>query len=446
MLTEIKHLFRLAMPIFIAQLSLSSMSLVDTVMAGNYAKLDLAAVAVAGSIWLPALLFTQACLYALTPIVAQAFGRGDDNEAQRFFHQGLWLGALLGGLVALLVLSILPLLGFMGIDEQLLEISQRYLSWIVIGLPFAGLYQAMRSFVEGYARTKAVMVINISALLANIPLNYIFIFGKLGLPAMGGAGCGVASALVLLAMALMMMAYILMSTLKHKSFVLDWVGLDFSRLCKLIAIGAPIGLSILAEVSIFAVLAIIIAPLGATVVAGHQVALNLSAQTFMLPLSIGSALTIRVGFFLGRNDTQQVKKVIYAGLVMALCASSLTASFMWGLRDTIAAIYTRDIDVQLLAVSLLLFAAIYQFPDAIQVCSAGILRAFKKTTLPMVSVLVAYWVIALPVGICLAFSDVLLPAMGVKGLWLGLVVGLTAAAIFLFAQLLWVLQRLHEPG
>lgn len=443
MLAEIKQLLKLAMPIFIAQLSLSSMSLVDTVMAGHYGKLDLAAVAVAGSIWLPALLFTQACLYAITPLVAQAFGRNDERDAQCFLHQGLWLGAFLGAGVALLVFASLPLLSLMGIDEQLLSISRHYLSWIVLGLPCAGLYQAMRSFVEGYAKAKAVMLINVFALLANIPLNYIFIFGKFGFPAMGGAGCGVASALVLLLMALLMLLYILTGRLKHKSFIRAWVGLDFSRLSRLIIVGLPIGLSVLAEVGIFSVLAVIIAPLGASVVAGHQVALNLSAQTFMLPLSLGTALTIRVGYFLGRKDIQQSKKVIYAGMLLALLSSSVTAAFMWGFRESIAAIYSRDLDVQLLAVSLLFFAAVYQFPDAIQVSCAGILRAFKKTTLPMVSVLVAYWVIALPMGVCLAFSDSIVPAMGVRGLWLGLVIGLTSAALFLFAQLCWILRRLH---
>ncbi|NRB42766.1 MAG: MATE family efflux transporter [Pseudomonadales bacterium] len=444
MLKEVKQLLRLAWPIFIAQLSLSSMSMVDTIMAGHYNKLDLAAIAIGGSIWLPALLFAQGCLFGLTPMIAQAVGRGEGSESKILLHQGIYLGFFIGLMVAIGVYLILPYLSRLNIDVNLLQVSQSYLSWIILGLPFAGMYQAMRGFVEGHAKTKPIMVINILALLANIPLNYIFIFGKLGMPEMGGAGCGLATALVLLLMMVFNGLYIGLSPLKKKAQLLTFCAVDFSKQVSLIKIGLPIGLSVLAEVGIFAILALLIAPLGAEVVAGHQVALNLSAQTFMLPLSIGTALTIRVGFFVGQQNIPRLKKTISAGFILGILGSVITAGFMFFAAASIAALYSSDVGVQRIAISLLFFAAIYQLPDALQICSAGILRGFKKTTVAMVSIITAYWVIALPLGYQLAFKDSIVPAMGASGLWLALVIGLSITAVFLLSQLLWVFKRLDH--
>ena len=442
MLNEVKQLLRLAWPIFFAQLSITSMSMVDTIMAGHYSKTDLAAIAIGGSIWLPALLFVQGSLYGLTPLIAQAFGQGDESEARKLLNQGVYLGAFTGLLVALLVYCGLPQLQRLGLDSELLRITDSYLLWIILGLPFAGMCQSLRGFVEGHAITKPLMLINFLALLSNIPLNYIFIYGAFGLPEMGGAGCGLASALVLLIMLLLNALYIYVSPLKAKVLSGKWVVPKLGRQLKLLAVGLPIGLSVLAEVGIFAILALLIAPLGEVVVAGHQVAMNLSAQTFMLPLSLGTALTIRIGFFVGKHDYVKTREVAMAGYALALVGSAITASFMFFAASKIAALYTDAVDVQAIAASLLIFAAIYQLPDALQICSAGILRGFKRTAVAMVSIVTAYWLIALPLGYQLAFTDRFTDAMGASGLWLALVIGLSVTAVFLVVQVIWLFKQL----
>ena len=437
---EIKVLFKLAFPILIAQLSITSMSFVDTAMAGHYSRNDLAAIAVGGSLWLPVLLFTQAILFSVTPMVSQARGRGDISDAGHTLRQGLWLGLFSGICVSGVLFLMMPLLDVMGVDNNIKSVSKEYLFWLSFGLPVAGVYQAMRSFIEGYGRSKPVMLINIVGLLSNIPLNYIFIYGKLGFPAMGGAGCGIASSLVLLIMALGVVAYISLSDLRDIAFKRQWISPQWLGQIKLIKLGLPIGFSVLVEVSIFAVIALLIAPLGAEIVAGHQVALNLTAQMFMLPLSLSMALTIRIGYFVGQKNHQAIRQSISSGYLLGIFIAILNGSIIYFGSHFIAGIYTGDSEVQLIAVSLLFFAAVYQFPDALQVCSIGILRGFKVTRRPMIITLIAYWLIALPIGCVLGLTDILGQPLGPKGLWMGLVIGLTVAAVLLLSTVVFVLK------
>lgn len=441
MLKEAKSLVQLAFPVFIAQLSITSMSFVDSAMAGHFSRIDLAAIAIGGSFWLPAFLFTQAILFSVTPIVAQACGRQDEKSASNALRQGLWLGVLAGICVAIILYHLLLVLGSMGVDADIQAISRQYLLWLCVALPVVGIYQAMRSFIEGNGRTRPVMAINFIGFLVHIPLNYICIYGKLGLPAMGGAGCGLAMLLALLIMAAGLAAYILASDLKRIAMMTS-TGLPmwfYQR--DLLRLGLPIGCSMLAEVSVFAIIALLVAPLGADVVAGHQVALNLSAQTFMLPFSLSMALTIRVGYFLGKGDSVAAKHSAQAGLCLALFSASCTAAFMVFGSGFITGIYTADKDVQIMAASLLFFSAVFQFPDALQVASIGILRGFKITRLPMLYTIVAYWMIALPIGYALGLSDMMGKALGARGLWMGLVLGLSIAALLLVATVFYVLKH-----
>lgn len=442
MFSEAKALIKLTWPILIAQLSITSMSFVDTVMAGHYSRNDLAAIAIGGSLWLPALLFTQAILFAVTPLVAQARGRNDNKDVGDILKQGLWLGIFSGICVAVLLLAMLPLLDIMGVDKHIKIVSKEYLIYLSIGLPIAGIYQAMRGFIEGHNRSSPVMFINIVGLLSNIPLNYLFIYGKLGFPAMGGAGCGVASTLVLLIMTLLLAAYIGFSDLRDIAFQRKWVAPQWQGLLRLGKLGLPIGFSVLVEVSVFAIIALLIAPLGAEIVAGHQVALNFMSQMFMLPLSLSMALTIRIGYFVGERNHLAIKQCIYTGYLLAMVIAILNSAIIYFGSSVIAGIYTRDVGVQLLAVSLLWLAMLYQFPDAIQVCSVGMLRGFKVTRRPMMITLMVYWLIALPVGYILGLTDMLGAASGPSGLWMGLVVGLTIAAILLLLTMVVVLR--HE--
>jgi MATE family multidrug resistance protein len=246
--------------------------------------------------------------------------------------------------------------------------------------------------------------------------------------------------LSMLLMALGLLFYILQGELRQTAFCSSAVFPRLSYQLQLLRLGLPIGFSMLAEVSIFSMIALLVAPLGADVIAGHQVALNLSAQTFMLPFSLGMALTIRVGYFLGEKNTAAAKHTAQTGLLLALISASCTASFMVFGSGFITALYTNDAVVRVIAASLLFFAAVFQFPDAIQVSSIGILRGFKITRLPMIFTLLAYWGVALPVGYAFGLLDVFGQPMGARGLWLGLVIGLSFAAFLLLTTVFYVLR------
>ncbi len=434
--TELHALLALAIPIIIAQLAHTAMGFVDTVMAGRVSPRDLAAVALGNSLWVPVFLLMTGVLLATTPKVAQRFGAGNHSEIGPLVRQALWLALAVGLLAAVALWNTEPVLHWMQVDDELIEPAMGYLRAVACGFPAVALYHVLRCFSDGLGHTRPTMVLGLLGLLLNIPLNYIFIYGKLGLPAMGGVGCGWATAPVMVAMLLGMLAWVAWAPYYQSSGLLrrfDWPQGRVIR--RLLSVGLPIGVSIFAEASIFSVIALLIGGLGATVVAGHQIALNFSSMVFMIPYSLGMAATVRVGQALGRREPREARFAAGVAMATALAYACLSASGMLWLRTDIAEIYTPDLAVIGVAGSLLIYSAFFQFSDAIQVTAAGALRGYQDTRVTMLITLLAYWGIGLPVGYSLGLSDWLGEPSGPKGLWQGLVVGLTCAALLLGIRL-----------
>lgn len=434
--TELRALLALAVPIIIAQLAHTAMGFVDTVMAGRVSPRDLAAVALGNSLWVPVFLLMTGVLLATTPKVAQRFGAGKHSENGPLVRQALWLALGVGLLCAVALWNAEPVLHWMQVDDELIEPAMGYLRAVACGFPAVALYHVLRCFSDGLGHTRPTMVLGLLGLLLNIPLNYIFIYGKLGLPAMGGVGCGWATALVMVAMLLGMLVWVTWAPYYQSSGLLrrfDWPQSRVIR--RLLSVGLPIGVSIFAEASIFSVIALLIGGLGATVVAGHQIALNFSSMVFMIPYSLGMAATVRVGQALGRREPREARFAAGVAMATALAYACLSASGMLWLRTDIAEIYTPDLAVIGVAGSLLIYSAFFQFSDAIQVTAAGALRGYQDTRVTMLITLLAYWGIGLPVGYSLGLSDWLGEPSGPKGLWQGLVVGLSCAALLLGIRL-----------
>jgi MATE family multidrug resistance protein len=214
----------------------------------------------------------------------------------------------------------------------------------------------------------------------------------------------------------------------------------FKHILSIATLGLPVAIAIFFEVTIFAGIAILVAPLGALVVAAHQITLNFSTMVFMLPMSISSAVSIRVGFNLGQENNRGAKVATYSGLGIGLVLSVFTALLTLTFKVDIARLYTDNQEVINLTVTLMLFAALYQCVDAIQVVAAGALRGYKEMSAIFTRTFIAYWVVGLPLGYALAMTDILIEPIGAKGFWIGLTVGLTVAA-FLLGQHLWMVQR-----
>jgi MATE family multidrug resistance protein len=412
------------------------MGFVDAVMAGRVGPLDLAAVALGNSVWVPVFLLMTGTLLATTPSVAQYYGAKQPEKIGPFVRQALWLALVIGLAASALLCSAKPLLIAMSVSPDLIQPTMTYLYGIAMGIPSVALYYVLRCFSDGLGRTRPSMIIGLSGLAFNIPLNYVFIHGHFGLPPLGGPGCGFASGTVMWLMFLGMLAWVRRAKIYKACEVFsrfDWPQWPVIR--RLLSVGIPIGVAVFAESSIFAVIALLIGGLGATVVAGHQIALNFSSLTFMIPLSIGMATTVRVGQSLGRGKPREARFSAGVGIVVGLSWACISASVMLLFRTPIAMLYTQDPAVVSLAASLIVFAALFQFSDAVQVTAAGGLRGYQDTRAAMVITLFAYWGIGLPVGYVLGLTDWAGPASGPAGLWQGLVVGLTCAAMLLAVRL-----------
>ncbi len=437
---EIKQLLALGSPIIVTQLAQAAMGFVDTLVAGQYSTLDLAAVALGSSIWLPLFLTCTGLLMATTPLVAHATGAGQLQSIVTFFRQGLWISLLCGiGCVAFLF-SADWILNVMSVEQDLAAKTMEYLKAIAWGFPALLLYQLLRSYFEGLGKTRPAMHIALFALLANIPLNYIFVFGKLGFPEMGAAGCSWASAAVMWMMLALGWAVMHYKTQLHlPRFTLPWI--DLRAFGQFLRLGIPMGISILIESSMFSVIALLLAPSGVLIVASHQITMTFTGLIFMIPLSLAIACTIRVGQMNGAGNPSAAWFTAKAAMVLTSCIALITSISIWLLARPIAELFTSEAAVISMASSLLLIAALFEISDALQVTAAGALRGYKDTSYPLLIVFIAYWVIGLPLGYILGLTDLLIPAIGAAGFWYGLVIGLSVAALLLIIRLKRVAHR-----
>nr|WP_204794610.1 MATE family efflux transporter [Oceanisphaera litoralis] len=444
-IAELPRLLRLCGPIMVAQVAQTTMSFVDTVMAGQVSATDLAAVAVATSFWLPLILLVQGVIMALTPIISQLNGARRHGDVAAAVHQGVWLTILVTVPVMLALYYSPQALHWMEVEPLLVEKTTGYLHGILWGMPAYALYQVLRNFSEGLSHTLPTMVIGFIGLAVNIPANYILIHGKLGMPALGGVGCGYASALVFWAMLVAMIVYTRRSPLLQSFALFTRLHApDWPRIGRLFRLGFPIAMAIFCEVTLFTVVALLLSPLGSEVVAGHQVAINFSSMIFMIPLSLGMAMTIRVGHSLGENRAEQARIISIAGIVFGALLAVLTALATILGRHWITALYTDNGAVQQLAASLLLLAAFYQIFDSAQVISAAALRGYKDTQVIFYITFVAYWLFGLPAGMVLGLTDWLVPAMGPHGFWIGFLIGLSVAALMLIWRLRIIYVRVEH--
>ncbi|HGG8862454.1 TPA: MdtK family multidrug efflux MATE transporter [Enterobacter hormaechei] len=434
---EARQLLALAIPVIVAQVAQTAMGFVDTVMAGGYSATDMAAVAIGTSIWLPAILFGHGLLLALTPVIAQLNGSGRRDRVAHQVRQGFWLA----GFVSVLIMIVLWNAGYIiramhNIDPALADKAVGYLRALLWGAPGYLFFQVARNQCEGLAKTKPGMVMGFIGLLVNIPVNYIFIYGHFGMPELGGVGCGVATAAVYWVMFGSMLTYI-----KHARSMRDirndttFSTPDWSMLTRLTQLGLPIALALFFEVTLFAVVALLVSPLGIIDVAGHQIALNFSSLMFVLPMSLAAAVTIRVGFRLGQGSTLDAQTAARTGLGVGVCMAVCTALFTVLLREQIALLYNDNPEVVTLASHLMLLAAIYQISDSIQVIGSGVLRGYKDTRSIFFITFIAYWVLGLPCGYILALTDLVVDRMGPAGFWMGFIIGLTSAAIMMMLRM-----------
>ena len=431
---EIRQTIQLAAPIILAQLAQMSMSFVDTIMVGRLGQQELAGVAVGGALFFPLIIITLGILMGVSPMVSQAYGARDHLSAGRAVRQGLWLGTLLSIPSCLLMWNGATMLEWMGQEEEIVLLAEEYLHAIVWGVLPLLWFGALRHFMEALSRPRVVMIITVGAVLLNIGANNVFMYGKLGFPALGLAGCGWASTLVFWTMFLVMAAFI------RRDQGLGLYGV-FSRLKKpdwhyfsqLFRLGWPIGVTQGLEVGLFSATALLMGLFSTALLAAHQITIQCAAYAFMVPLGLSFAVSVRVGQAMGREDLQAARRAGYVGIGLGGGFMMITAICFWTFPRFFISLFLDvqspvNREVVLVATSLLSIAAVFQVFDGIQVAAAGALRGLKDTRAPMMLALIAYWVVGLSCAYLLGFR---LDMEGV-GLWWGLVLGLTTAAILLW--------------
>jgi MATE family, multidrug efflux pump len=422
---------RLGGPLILAQLAQVSMGFVDAVMAGRLSARDLAAIAVGANVFWPICFGWAAVLIAVSPSVSHLYGANDRDAIGHCVRQGLWLAVVMGAGAFVSLRNAPYLLHRAGIAPELIPTTTGFLRAIAWGAPGLCFFQVLRSYSEGVSLTRPVMYTSIAALCANVAGDYILMYGKLGVPRMGAIGCGYASAIVMWMDAAVMLVYIL----THRKYKPDRAFSRFEaprwpEIRSLLHLGIPMSMSWFMEASLFGVIALLIGTLGTTIVAGHQIALNVASITFMVPLGIAMAITVRVGQAMGRNDRESARAAGFAGISLAGGFMALAGICMFAFPHFITGIYTKDPAVREIGVTLLYMAAVFQVSDGLQVAGAGALRGLKDTKFPMVITFIAYWVIGMPLGYTLGIAM----GGGAKAMWVGIICGLTTAAVLLNAR------------
>lgn len=442
-LSEARLLFALAWPIMITQLAQEAMGFVDTLMTARAGATELAAVALGTSLWLPLMLTLIGVLMATTPLVANRVGAGQEDRSATHLIESFSIALLLGAISVLLLNQSHHVLRVFDLSDELAGKSADYLQAISWGFPALMLFQALRSFMEGFGCTRPVMVIATCGVLINIPLNYIFIFGKLGMPALGGVGCGYATSIILWVNLLLAAAYVLRA--RRFKTVRDnwhWQLPRPGAIQQFLKLGLPIGFALLIEASMFSVISLLVASDGEEVIGAHQITFSITGLIFMIPLSLALALTIRIGQQTGRNDYEAARFSALVGFGVTLIIALTNSSVLFLGGSTLAGIYTESTAMISLTVTLIQIAALFQLADAIQVCAGGMLRGYKDTAVTLAVVLLAYWAIGLPAGHWLARGF----DLGVAGYWWGLLIGLTTGAVLLSRRLYRISHAYETSG
>lgn len=457
---ETRTLVALALPICGAQLAQAGMSVVDVMMTGRHNATDLAAVSVGSSLWMPLMLFMTGTLMGLTPIVAHLLGGQRNNDIRPAVHQALWVALALGITAAgLLWVAVTPIFELMNVPPGVAQESAAYLSAVAFGMPGIALFQALRAFSDGMNHTRPALWISLVGLAVNIPFNYLLIYGGDGLanllgtgipnslqqlPALGAFGCGIATAISMWTMAIAMALYTRRgNTYRSVSLWEQLTPPQWAGIRELVVVGVPIGVAIFVEVTLFTLIALFIASFGEVTVGAHQIALSYTTILFMLPMSLSMALTVRVGNTLGQRRLAMARKVAWNGITISVIVAAINSTLLWFTAPTVISLYTSNTEIQALALTIIALAVIFQLSDSLQVNLAGALRGYKDTRIVMVITVLSYWVVGLGGGHWLGAYGLggVSEPMGVHGYWIGLIAGLSTAAILLAWRLKTISQQ-----
>ncbi|MCL4775438.1 MAG: MATE family efflux transporter [Burkholderiaceae bacterium] len=448
-----RDILKLAWPLFVGQLAVMLNGLIDTVMAGRLSAVDVAAIGLGASVYISVYIGLMGVLLALSPVVAQHYGAGNFEQIGLETRQAIWLALVLAVPGCLALASTDLWLALSDPPPEVAAVARLYLWAAAAGLPAALLFRVFHALSNAVARPKAVMVINLAGAALKVPLNVLFMHGwqhgdATLVPALGGAGCGVASAIIAWLSVLLALAALRADPLYRRVGLVGggWLARpEPARLRTLLALGGPIGASYMVEVTSFTFMALFLARLGATTAASHQIAANLAALAYMVPLALATATSVLVAQSLGAERPAEARARAWAGIRIALACAAAIGTGLFAAREPLAALYTTDATLVAAAAPLLALVAAFHLFDATQAMCSFVLRAYRITALPMLVYVLSLWGIGLGGGWWLAFgvgasAHRWAPLVaGARGFWIasGLSLALAAAGLAAILARLW---------
>ena len=433
---DLARMLRLALPIVTVQVGIMMMGTVDTLMVGHLSATDLAAVGLGNIYFFQIAVFGMGVLMALDPIVAQGVGAGDHESAARGIQRALVLTLFLTALTSLLFLPAARVFAFLRQPADVVPVAGGYALGSILGmLPFYA-FVVLRQSLQAMGRVAPIVWTIAGANALNAALNWVLIYGNLGVPQLGAVGSAWGSSLARWCMAA---ALLVLSWPSMRPYLGRFrrEALDLRALVRMVRLGTPIGFQQQLEFGAFAVIGVMMGWLGTEAMAGHQIALNLAALTFMVPFGIAAASAVRVGHAVGGEDMDGARRAAAAGIQLSGVFMLGTATAFLLFPRFWAGLYSHDLPVIAIAASLIPIAGVFQVTDGLQTVAAGVLRGAGDTFTPFLVNALGFWLLGVPVSYFLAFHA----DWGPRGLWWGLAAGLAVVAVLLFARLRRVLRR-----
>ncbi len=447
LLREIKQNIKLFGPIFLGQVAMTAMSVVDTIMSGAAGTVHLAGVSMGASFYTPVMLFLVGMTVAIQPTLAQMRGANASPAAIVCKMQMMLTVCLIASLFLGALLALLPYCYSLidGLDPQLVHIAKYYVLSLAVGMPGLALFNCMRGYWEGLGYSLPTTVFGLLALGMNIPLNYIFIFGKLGMPALGGIGCGVATSLTIYICAFIMVGYVLISPrFAQLRLFAQRTPILVAEVKAFLRFSLPLGLATTVEVACFSLVAFLLSPFGSQVVAGHSIAMNIAVVVSMLPLAIASALSIRLGVAHGAQDYLALRRAIVAAMILALCFYAVALVVLFFTHESIIGLYTNDQELIALAITLFFIYLVFILPDTTQTICVGVLRGLQDSKAIFVVTIISYWIIGMPLGVSAAYGYLTGTPLEAQGFWFSFIVALTGASAMYIGRIIYKVRTLRQ--
>lgn len=443
--SELRDLVALALPVAVVQMGLVSQGLVDTAMVGRVTETQLAAVTLGNLYFFGVAVFGMGLLLALDPLVSQAYGAGDHGEIRASLQRGLVISLVLALATSVMLAVADPVLRLLGQPDEVVPIAAGYSRALIAGMwPFYG-FVIFRQVLQALGRVAPIVWTIVLANLLNVFANWVLVFGNLGAPAMGAVGSGWATAISRWFMCI----GVLVLGFRAIAPYLGGVRREFLRmvpLWRMARLGVPIGLHLFLEFGAFGATGIAMGWMGTGALAGHQIALNLAAFAFMIPLGISQAAAVLVGRSVGEGRPDRARRCAGGAILVCCAVMAVTAAIFLLMPGLLARQFTTQAEVAAVAMVLIPVAGMFQLFDGLQVVCTGALRGVADTLRPMIYNVLGFWLFGLPIGLLLGFrTDV-----GPVGLWWGLAAGLGAVAIMLmwrtWARFQGPLQRFAVAG